>query len=1245
MRLRVTRMSAGRGEGRSGTVRRANDARRRRDDGSTPRRAGLLIALCVALCAIGASLPAIASANPFAIQFTKPEPVAPGATVKVPVRERVEYEVEFKDATENPVTECNSEAQCPGTVEWNFGDGTPPVTDDVTVGAKPSELITAAATHEYATEGTHEITVVITVKAGGRETVHLEVEVQPTLLTKLTPSQEYPFVNEKVSFTAEQLATPAKPPVHYKFFLDGLPNPVAELESSAKPWAAVYEKTFGAGELGAHTVTVSAEDQSAPPLKGSAEAHVEVVPPLGGTLRALPSSAQVGEPMSLVAEPTGGKPPYSYSWSADGAPIAGSAERIAAPFTGVPGAHSFSVEVRDSGKPPHTETLTGTAGVFAPLSASLSPSGEILLENIHQTVTFTAAAAGGDPPYSYLWTLTNGFGERVVGPFSTGSSPTFTRSFDFSHEATGTYTMEVAVGDAATHGTLAKTTIDFTPCPEVAEFGLVQIEAIGCMRPRTGSEGETEWTTPREVMVNGLPLTPTGGGELILRAPTKNHPGGQVESTGSAKITVPTRGGATMTVFEGHLDWSFPHGSQGEEKEVAGLNVPANQEVFHMKVGGEIALKLGFSESGEHYAALPLTIELPSIFKSGPSKSAGGVTAAATLKLNRVGAHFGGLRFEVHNVFIGALQLETLCLSDTVGGETKPCEKPKSIGGKEFIECNETKTSANFWQGTAVLVLPTPSQAKLAFFGGVVNGKLANLGGYVEANPGIPIVEGVFLDRVGVGVCLTPPPLKVKGEVGVAALPTPDGPALQVGGSFTYTDAFTDSEGNEHPWSIELAGGVNILGKEVGSGDIVVNALGNLEFEVSAHLNLYELVEAEGRVGGWIEPKPGTFNITGGIKGCVFVIGCAEGSAVFSSVGMAACLESEILGIETEFGFGYNWKQKEVEIFASSCDFGEYEASAAAARAAAAGVPPSVDIPAGTKAIALRVAGLGLPPRVILRGPGGQTILAPPPGAEGVRGSDYMAVQDRTNDSTEILLVKPAAGVWRVEPAEPGTVITSVETAHYSPPPVAHGRVLRAPHDERTLAATFALAKGEQIAIAERGRGFGGRTLRSDVAGTRCKHARTKPGSNPSRCLRLSFRPAFGPGGTRQIVGVVTRHGMPVKTIVIASFRVPKPTPPARPRLQLVRSGSRVTLAFSHGASAVHSTISVDLGNGRKFGFYLPARCRRVVISGVSRKTAVSVEAAGVEPDMTVGRYGHVSLRAGRARAGARGRLAGRLCS
>ena len=231
-----------------------------------------------------------------------------------------------------------------------------------------------------------------------------------------------------------------------------------------------------------------------------------------------------------------------------------------------------------------------------------------------------------------------------------------------------------------------------------------------------------------------------------------------------------------------------------------------------LKLRGNLAIKVGKTDDGSYFTTLPLTLEMPSTFRSGPDVNAGGVTANASLKIDEKGTHFDGLRLIVKQVWMGKLKVEEACISYIpAGGQSgEPCEAPE-LDGKPYITCN-SDSNANRWDGNAVIILPTQTETKLAAFGGVSNGSISKLGGYVD-NLGtkVPIAQGVYLNRVGVGLCLNPPPFKLRGDVGVSIFPAGKENLVGINGYFLYTDAF-----NGRPWSLELGGSVVVLDKVIG---------------------------------------------------------------------------------------------------------------------------------------------------------------------------------------------------------------------------------------------------------------------------------------------------------------------------------------------------------------------------------------------------------------------------------------------
>jgi hypothetical protein len=1202
----------------------------------------LLAAPCAALALVAAAWPAAAQASSvYGVKLVRPASAEPEGTVTVPPGEELEYVVQFKDQPENP--EPCPPCEVMDTVKWSFGDGTPTVSGGVPVGTEPEKAYSATARHSYAAEGEHTLTVTISDPTAGSAEFHVKVAVKASLVPTLEAGARFPVPEQPVSFTAEQLASrEVTPPLHYEYLVNSQLLEPAEVTGSF-PWKASFTHSFA--EPGAYHVLVKAHDSSTERKAGSAETLVEVVPPLGGRVRSEPPEAEAGSTYHLIAEPSGGKPPYSYAWTAGGSPLGGSGPEVTAPFGGREGTYGFQVKVSDSASPAHTETLEGQASVLnrtEPLTASISPTGTVKVgETGETTVPFTATVHGGAPPYYYSWK--DEWPLEPALPLWERAGAVWERHYDFHVESLSEHTIWLEVDDSRGHIARVSDTVSFEVCSNAATVGLVQIVDLSghCLKEGTGEEGAKTWSTEDEVRVNGLPIKPARGHPLVLSAPTKAHPGGTIAAAG-INLSLAFPGMSITLLHEATLSWDLPSATSGEAT-LAKLSVSPGTtgKLFGMNVGGSIHVNAGIDPtSQEHYLVFGLNIELPSLFKSGPDHEAGGVTAEGAMRVDLNGYHFDGLHFEIHEAWLGALQVEDLCLAYIPAGSEKPvaeCPAPE-VEGKPFIECNESVAYSR-WSGTAALVLPTASKPKLAIFGGLSNGTLSYFGGILEAKPGLPLVDDVYLDRVGIGMCLQPPPFKLKGEVGVDALPVASKPTLQVNGHFLFEDSYTDESGVYHPWSVELGGSVEVYEQPVGGGHVIVDGNGNLEFGLYAELHLLRIVSVEGRVEGWIEPAERLFNIAGNVRACIWKA-CGNASGVISSTGVAGCVYTEIGKIRIGAGFGHRWDEgPHVQLLGSSCDFGPFEATHAAV-IAAAGAAGRVVIPKGTRAIVLRVGGIGSPPQVTLRGPGGASVTTPSHGA--ARGRGYWAVTNPTDDSTDILLAGPAGGVWHVAPIPGSARIASITTSRFLGTPSGHARVRRRGRAVRVLRGRLYLPAGERVQLGELA-GRGKQAARTLHVGRRLRRCGRR-GGELAFCLRFAFRPAPGMAGGRRIVATVFRGGMPVGSFVLARFHAAAPRLPSRPRVRLLRRGSRVIVAWTPAAGARRYTISVRTSTGRKLGFNPPARCRQVVVGGVTRGTQVSAEVAGVRADMAVGRYAHATLRARHRSAGARGHLRGPRC-
>lgn len=597
------------------------------------------------------------------------------------------------------------------------------------------------------------------------------------------------------------------------------------------------------------------------------------------------------------------------------------------------------------------------------------------------------------------------------------------------------------------------------------------------------------------------------------------------------------------------------------------------------------------------------------------------------------------------------------------GQAVAPCDAPE-LDGQPYLEC-ATDVDSDRFDGSAVVELPTASSTRLAAFGGLAGGQVSKLGGFVDGlGTTVPIVPGVFLNRIGVGLCLAPPPFKLRGDVGVTAL----GGALDVNGRFVYTDA-TEST----PWAIEVGGNVKVKGTELGNARVGFNAWGDVDFFVNAGIDLGGVASISGNVGGWIEPRNDAFTIEGSVRGCIGSLPCATASALVSNVGIAGCLD---LGTYTVFlpsevrpgpvwgsvtivtrkqeialkaGLGYRYGGT-VDLLGNSCDFAPYAATrspatAAAAQSGAGGTGLSQRIRRGTPAVTLRLHGSSGPPKVVVRGPGGTTITSSATQTAVQQKGRFLLAENPSDGTTSVLLIKPAAGTWTVT-AAPGAASTPtrMDRSNLEPPSVLFGQTRKARAGGREVAVQYAVPAGASVRVVERGKGVGGTLVRS-LRGTRCRGAAKLPDGRVLRCARVRFRPSAGPGGVRRIQAVVSRDGVPITRKDLATFRVAREALPSKlGTLRARRVGRDVVIAFGASRGASRLTATAVLADGRKLGFDLAASCRAVRIPSVDRGDAVRFKVTGVRYDLRTGAYRSLTLAKNRKAAGSRGKVPKRAC-
>jgi hypothetical protein len=969
--------------------------------------------------------------------------------------------------------------------------------------------------------------------------------------------------------------------------------------------------------------------------------------------------------------------PSSYTYTVDGVQQPPQAAPAGHPSTttftttfSTTGSHTVSATTgfpAGSGCAPETgsTTITVGAGVGGPINLSPDPT----VPGQSTVVSVTPSGGIGNPYVGYRWTIDGvadpaGNDNRSYARTFTAGIHTIAVTFSDDpadhntnpqHTGSSTRTIDVEAPAPPAPGAPAPAPVaPAPPCLRQVDFALSEFKTAGCFT-KTGSNPDV-WVTTDQVRLNGITFADSGQ-QIVITGPTTAEPGGHVKSN-SAAIQVDR-----FVPFSGNMDWSLPAVPEDGSNEgtLAEVAVPSFARLFSLRVAGSIAIKLGIRGDGSHYASFPLNVELPPAFTAGPSKFSGGVSGAASISVDDAGIHYDGLKISVTDVWVGSIRVASACFSYVpAGGQTlSPCDAPE-IDGQPYIQCATDVTTDRF-DGSAVIELPTASSTRLAAFGGLAGGEVSRLGGIVD-NLGttLPIVPGVFLNRVGVGLCLSPPPFKLRGDVGVTAL----GGKLTVNGHVLYTDA-TDSS----PWSIEVGGNVAFDGTQLGNASVGFNAWGDVDFDVNAELNLKDVASISGDVNGWIEPRNRSFTITGTVQGCIDGLGCDTASALVSNVGIAGCLDLGSITIdvpsnarEGPFGFGsiefttrrqtinlqagvgYKYGGR-VDLLGGSCDLSPYAAarSASTARAAAAGAL-SEQVRSGAKAVTLRVHGTNGPPKIVVHGPGGTTITSPAAGRAVQKKNHYMLAENASDGTTSVLLVKPAAGTWTVT-AAPGAASTPtrMDRADYQAPSVLFGQTRKA-GGRRQVAVEYAVPAGASVRLVERGRGIG-RTLVKSVRGTRCRGARALPDGRTLRCARVTFTPSTGPGGVRQIQAVVSRGGLPLARKTVASFSVPRETLPSKPgALRARRVGRDVVVAFPKTRGASRYTATAVLADGRRLGFDLAASCRAVRIPSVAKDDKVSFRVAGVRYDLRTGAYARITLARNRPSAGPRGTLPKKVC-
>lgn len=302
------------------------------------------------------------------------------------------------------VTNVNCYGACNGAISPTVNGGTPPYT----YSWSPIGITTATATGLCA--GTYTLTV---MDNNGCIATTTTTVTEPGPLAA-NPSVTSTTCNSVCNGTAGTNPTGGTPPYTYLWSGGQTTQSISSL--CAGSYTVTVTDNIGCTDVQAVTVVQ-------PPV-------------LSVSASALPETCAGANNGQATANPSGGTPPYSYSWT----PVAGNTASISnlAPGT-------YTVTVTDS----NGCTANATATVGSPVPLSISPSTiPACFASCDGSVA--AAVSGGTAPYSYLWQPGNQTTSMITNACPGNYTVTITDAMGCIATATITLTSNPQINPVAT---------------------------------------------------------------------------------------------------------------------------------------------------------------------------------------------------------------------------------------------------------------------------------------------------------------------------------------------------------------------------------------------------------------------------------------------------------------------------------------------------------------------------------------------------------------------------------------------------------------------------------------------------------------------------------------------------------------------------------------------------------------------------------------------------------------------------
>lgn len=631
---------------------------------------------------------------------------------------------------------------------------------------------------------------------------------------------------------------------------------------------------------------------------------------------------------------------------------------------------------------------------------------------------------------------------------------------------------------------------------------------------------------------------------------------------------------------------------------------------------GELTERFGLSDSNSPLGAL----KIPSKFKLVPGLGIKGDVSAV---------------MDHYKLKIGA----NVSLPSELGGVTSRADLTASV--EKGLELDYFKLAANRaplgpvilknmnfeWRGPQKL-LTAGLEATILYqigAGGEIrfqNGTFRSLSVHAEASPGIALAPGVFLSALDAAYDTNGPVIKGGGTLTLG--PNPGGGCPKAGIDGIVTLDFN------YPITLSAVGATRLACFNVANMGAGINeeGYGYVFGRINPDLSPLPLT-INAAVGGQIQVpingKSLVFQIDGTAQACIDLgkpfKGCLpKADMTVTDRAFAACLDFGPFSAGLRLFYPPPASLANPVVFAAyllknfkglapGCNVGDYRpfpvklARASGPQASAAAKTASFTLPAGRRGVVLAVHGDGDPPELVVKGPDGQVIDVPSHAL--VHNDKYAAFRLPFDDTTYVMLGKPAAGNWKIELKPGSPQIKSVESADALPPVKVTGTVRQA-GDRRELSYRVGARRGQSVRFVETAGPKAGQTL----------------GETTKSRGTIRFSPAQSRTRTHAIVAYVVQDGTPSQKITVARFQAALPAI-GKAKIRVRRTRNRLAITWSAARNAQSYRVFVDLGDGRKLFFTPKARTRRVTVAGVAKRDRATITVIG---ERTGGRLGPKAL-------------------